>query len=54
MEAIETRQGMKIGCPEEVAYRMGFIDADQLLRLAQPLANSDYGAYLWRVATSAQ
>lgn len=54
VEAIETRQGMKIGCPEEVAYRMGFIDADQLLRLAQPLANSDYGAYLWRVATEAQ
>jgi len=43
---IEQRQGLKIGCPEEVAYRMGYIDAAQLERLAQQLAPSDYGSYL--------
>jgi glucose-1-phosphate thymidylyltransferase len=43
---IEERQGLKIGCPEEVAYRMGFIDAPTLERLVDPIADSDYGAYL--------
>ena len=43
---IEKRQGLKVGCPEEVAFRMGFIDQDQLARLAQPLRASGYGQYL--------
>lgn len=49
VEIIETRQGMKIGCIEEVAYRMGFISADQLLALAAKLKNA-YGDYLRSVA----
>jgi glucose-1-phosphate thymidylyltransferase len=53
VEAIETRQGMKIGCPEEVAYRMGFISSDALRALAEPLGSSEYGDYLRRVATEA-
>lgn len=44
--AIEERQGLKISCIEEIAYKMGFINADQLERLAQPLLKSGYGAYL--------
>jgi glucose-1-phosphate thymidylyltransferase len=43
---IETRQGLKIGCPEEVAYRMGFIDRRRLAELAAELASSSYGDYL--------
>jgi glucose-1-phosphate thymidylyltransferase len=46
---IEERQGLKIGCPEEVAYRMRFIDAPTLERLVAPIANSEYGAYLCRL-----
>jgi len=46
IEAIETRQGLKICCPEEIAYRLGYIGAEQLERLARPLANTRYGAYL--------
>ena len=49
---IEERQGLKIGCPEEVAYRMGFIDAPTLERLVNPIADSDYGAYLRRILNS--
>ena len=47
--AIEKRQGLKIACPEEVAFRKGYIDASQLERLAQAYANSGYGDYLLRV-----
>lgn len=50
VQVIEERQGQKIGCIEEVAYRMGFIKRDELLRLAQPLMKSGYGDYLVRVA----
>ena len=46
IETIERRQGLKIACPEEVAYRMGFIDARQLEALARPLEKSSYGEYL--------
>jgi glucose-1-phosphate thymidylyltransferase len=46
VEVIEHRQGLKIGCIEEAAYQMGFIDKDQLLRLADPLMKSGYGEYL--------
>ncbi len=46
VQVIEERQGLKIGCIEETAYRMNFIDADQLMKLAKPLAKSGYGEYL--------
>ena len=46
VEAIERRQGLKVACPEEIAYRMGYIDADQLRGLAAPLVKNDYGRYL--------
>ena len=46
ISAVEQRQGLKIACPEEVAHSMGFIDDDQVLRLAEPLKKSGYGEYL--------
>jgi glucose-1-phosphate thymidylyltransferase len=49
IETIERRQGLKIACPEEIAYRMGFIRADDLRRLAESLAKSGYGRYLLRI-----
>ena len=47
--AIEKRQGLKVCCPEEVAFRMGYIDAEQLEKLAAPLKKSGYGDYLLKV-----
>lgn len=46
VKVIEDRQGLKIGCIEEIAFSEGFIDAEQLVRLAEPLKNSGYGKYL--------
>jgi len=49
VQVIEERQGLKIGCIEEVAYRMGFIDAKQLAAIAKPLVKSGYGEYLLNI-----
>jgi len=46
VETVQQRQGLMIACPEEIAYRMGLIDAEQVLRLAEPLKKNDYGQYL--------
>jgi glucose-1-phosphate thymidylyltransferase len=48
--ALEKRQGLQVCCPEEVAFRQGWIDEEHLLRLAQPLAKTEYGQYLIRLA----
>jgi glucose-1-phosphate thymidylyltransferase len=50
VETIEKRQGLKISCVEEVAYRMGYIDAAKLESLAAPMKNNGYGRYLLQVA----
>ena len=49
VQVIEERQGLKIGCIEEVAYRMGFINKEQLKTVAQPLVKSGYGQYLLKI-----
>ena len=54
VRVLETRQRLKIGAPEEVAYRMGFIDTDQLRRLAEPLLKSGYGRELMDIADRAR
>ena len=46
IEIIEERQGLKVACPEEIAFRMGYINAAQLARLAEPMRKNDYGMYL--------
>lgn len=50
VQTIETRQGLKVACPEEIAFRAGLIDKNQLLALAKPLAKNQYGQYLIRLA----
>jgi glucose-1-phosphate thymidylyltransferase len=54
VETLEHRQGFKIACPEEVAYRSGFIDIEQVARLAKPLAKNEYGRYLLRLVEDEQ
>ena len=54
IETIENRQGLKVACPEEVAFRQGFIDAAQVEKLAQPLAKTGYGQYLLKVIHEAR
>lgn len=49
IETIERRQGLKVACPEEIAWRMGYIDAEQVRRLAEPLQKNAYGDYLLRI-----
>jgi glucose-1-phosphate thymidylyltransferase len=49
VQAVEDRQGMMISCPEEIAYRMGFIDAAQLRAEAMKMASNGYGGYLLRL-----
>jgi glucose-1-phosphate thymidylyltransferase len=51
VQVIEQRQGIKIACIEEIAYRKGFINSDQLSAMAQPLLKSGYGEYLMNVLT---
>lgn len=50
IEAIEKRQGLKVAALEEIAFRRGFIDAEQLRKLAEPMKNNEYGQYLLRLA----
>ena len=49
VQTLEQRQGMKVACPEEIAYRMGFITRAQLVELAHSLLKSGYGEYLTRL-----
>jgi glucose-1-phosphate thymidylyltransferase len=49
IQVIEERQGFKIGCIEEIAYRKGFISAQDLEKIAQPLLKSGYGQYLMQI-----
>ncbi|MBZ4417777.1 glucose-1-phosphate thymidylyltransferase RfbA [Myxococcus sp. RHSTA-1-4] len=50
IQIIEARQGLKVACPEEIAFRMGYIDAKQLVTLAEPMRKNDYGQYLLGLA----
>lgn len=53
VRTVEARQGLKVGCPEEVAYRMGFIDRDAVRALGRELSKSGYGEYLVEIADAA-
>ena len=50
IEVIEKRQGLKVACIEEIAYKRGWIDKEQLRKLAEPMAKNDYGKYLLSIS----
>jgi glucose-1-phosphate thymidylyltransferase len=50
VQTIQERQGLRASCPEEISFRMGWIDADQLEQLANPLEKTEYGQYLQALA----
>ena len=50
IQIIEQRQGLKVACPEEIAWRMGYIDSEQVVRLAEPMKKNEYGQYLLALA----
>jgi glucose-1-phosphate thymidylyltransferase len=52
IQAIQERQGLKVACPEEVAYRMGFVDADTVRKAGELMAKNEYGQYLLRLLDS--
>lgn len=52
VEAVEKRQGLYVACIEEIAYKSGFIDKEQLINLAEPMKKTDYGRYLMSIASS--
>jgi glucose-1-phosphate thymidylyltransferase len=54
VETVEARQGLKVGCPEEVAWRQGWIDGERLRELAEPMAGNGYGRYLLELAADAR
>ena len=50
VQTVEERQGLMVGCPEEVAYRVGFINKEQLLTLSKELSQNSYGKYLLQIS----
>ena len=54
VETLQQRQGLKVACPEEIAYHRGYISREQLLRLAAPMEQNEYGAYLIRLAKESE
>jgi len=54
IQAIQERQGLKVACPEEIAFRLGWITRDDLLRQAEAMRNNEYGTYLQEIAKEAQ
>jgi glucose-1-phosphate thymidylyltransferase len=54
VQIVEARQGFKIGCIEEIAWRRGYIDDAQLLKLAEPISKSGYGVYLKTIITQSR
>jgi glucose-1-phosphate thymidylyltransferase len=54
IETIERRQGLKVACPEEIAYGLGYINAEQLIRRSEELGNSEYGLYLRNLVTGSR